>query len=221
MQCFTPAPSLCSIRRLFIRAVVLSALAVSASLPGHAAIIHVVNNVVVDGLGVDGPISQNLDWDGDGTQDATISFSPTLGGIAASGTGFQVVTSGTEVARFGNDVEIGAGLDYGSSANFYTGSIPPPPAPPFPILSGTWITQDAGYFGFRFDYDGTTAFGWANFVPHQPSTYAATVTEWAFDTTGASILTGATASAVPEPSVFGLIAGAAGFGFLIIRRKSK
>lgn len=47
------------------------------------------------------------------------------------------------------------------------------------------------------------------------------LTEWAFDTTGAPILAGSTLSAVPEPSIFGLIAGAAGFGFLVIRRKSK
>lgn len=213
----TIAPFFPSTRRMLFVAVIFSASA-WATLPAHAAIVYSVGNIIVDGAGISGPSSLTVDWDGDGTFEASIAFSPTVGGIQAIDSNrFAVVTAGSEVGRLEAGVQIGPDLGYASSGNFYTGTISFPS--PFPNLSGTWVSQGDGYFGFSFDYNGTTAFGWAYFRPQSPSQYAATITEWAFDDTGAPIVTGMTA--VPEPATSAFMAGLAGLGVLVVRRRKR
>lgn len=79
-----------------------------------------------------------------------------------------------------------------------------PPDPKGPANSVNMSASEA-YYGFSF-VDGSTRYGWIRF---SNTTAAFTVLEWAFDTSGASIAVGATASAIPEASTTTAAMGAA------------
>lgn len=65
---------------------------------------------------------------------------------------------------------------------------------------GNWNPDSSGYFGFRFDPSGSqTLYGWGQ-LSISANGNTMTLVDYAYDNSGASILTGATA-AVPEPSV--------------------
>ena len=79
----------------------------------------------------------------------------------------------------------------------------------------------AGLFGFSFRPNGTDVFGWAS-LTLDPTARVATINEWAYENSGASILAGATATtaAVPEPSSLALLSlGAVGVATMRRRRK--
>ena len=70
----------------------------------------------------------------------------------------------------------------------------------FTTTTGNWSTGSTGYFGFRFNPSGSqTLYGWGQ-VSISADGNTMTLVDYAYDNSGTSILTGATA-AVPEPSV--------------------
>lgn len=79
-----------------------------------------------------------------------------------------------------------------------------PPDPTGPVNSVN-MSASEGYYGFSF-VDGSTHYGWIRF---SNTSAAFTVLEWAFDTSGAPIAVGATASAIPEASTTTAAMGAA------------
>jgi len=75
-------------------------------------------------------------------------------------------------------------------------------------IENGWYARGSGFIGFRFDSGGTTLHGWAELTVGG-DTEGFTLERWAFDDTGASILTGQ----VPAPGTTGialLALGAAG-----------
>ena len=82
-------------------------------------------------------------------------------------------------------------------------------APQLPFVNGQQL------IGFRFRDGITDLFGWADVTVGPQSL---TISEWAYDDTGASIVKGA----IPEPSSMALLAaGAAGFGLYRRRRETR
>lgn len=81
-----------------------------------------------------------------------------------------------------------------------------------PIINGNFSLQNGfssgveGIFGFKFNPGGTVLYGWAK-VTMIPATNTLTVSEWAYEDTGASIPAGV----VPEPATT-----AAGLGVLAL-----
>ncbi|MDG2122287.1 MAG: PEP-CTERM sorting domain-containing protein [Verrucomicrobiales bacterium] len=79
----------------------------------------------------------------------------------------------------------------------------------------------SGHFGFSFDNGGTTNYGFARFefstTGGAATTSSYTITDWAYDDTGATISFGA--APIPEPSRLGLLALGMGAAGLLRRRK--
>lgn len=71
-------------------------------------------------------------------------------------------------------------------------------------VTGATLSAGESYYGFSFT-DGSTNYGWIQ-VSYLSKTV--TVLGWAYDTSGASIAVGATASAIPEPATTTLAMGA-------------
>jgi len=70
----------------------------------------------------------------------------------------------------------------------------------FTTTTGNWSTGSTGYFGFRFNPSGSqTLYGWGQ-LSISANGQTMTLVDYAYDDSGAAILTGAT-TAVPEPSV--------------------
>jgi len=70
----------------------------------------------------------------------------------------------------------------------------------FTSTTGNWSTGSTGYFGFRFNPSGSQSlYGWGQ-LSISANGDTMTLVDYAYDNSGASILTGAT-TAVPEPSV--------------------
>jgi hypothetical protein len=147
-------------------------------------------------------IPASIDLNFDNVDDFTVALEP-LGGSTLIGHGSLnlSLTSGN-VTRFGPDVLIGPSLNFSSAGG---------------IDTGTWVSAGGGYFGFNFQHNDTTAYGWAHILITGGGA-GASITGWAFDTSGASILTGATVSAVPEPSTYAAILGACALGFVAWRK---
>ncbi len=85
-----------------------------------------------------------------------------------------------------------------------------------------WTTGTTGYFGVKFNGGSGTNYGWVQLSYNNDG--SVTVIDFAYESTGAAILTGDTGSAIPEPSttpvVVGLTALIAGSAALYRRRKS-
>ena len=82
---------------------------------------------------------------------------------------------------------------------------------------------ESAYIGFQFKPDSTVLYGWADvtLTETEDDTYGTfTVNRWAYDDTGASILTGQTVAApVPEPATYALGLGALALGAAGLRRR--
>lgn len=85
-----------------------------------------------------------------------------------------------------------------------------------------FTSGQAGFAGFRFDAGGTTLYGWAELTIDVTAPATVTISQWAYEDTGAAIAVGATTAAVPEPSSLGLLAlGAAGVTAWRRKKQSK
>jgi MYXO-CTERM domain-containing protein len=77
------------------------------------------------------------------------------------------------------------------------------------------------FIGFSFKPTGTTYYGWAQVTLTEGERFGTfTINQWAYENTGASILTGQT-SAVPEPSAYALGVGALALGAAGLRRRRR
>ena len=116
------------------------------------------------------------------------------------------------IARLGAGAAIGAGGIFGATPNTlasnYNGT-----------LYGNWNAFGTGFFGFRFDLQDGTHFGWAQITIG--SDYRITLRDFAYESTaGASIAAGQ----IPEPGTTSLLAlalGAAGVAAYRARRRSQ
>lgn len=81
----------------------------------------------------------------------------------------------------------------------------------------------SGILGFTFNPDGTQLYGWADVTFSVGGTYGlATVNEWAYDSTGSSILAGQTVvAAVPEPATAATGLALLALGAAGLRRKRR
>lgn len=80
-----------------------------------------------------------------------------------------------------------------------------------------WAAGTTGYLGFRFDVSGTPLFGWAQIT--YGSDNSLTLHDFAYESSGGSILAGA--GAVPEPSTYALMAGLLAGSAALYRRRQK
>jgi hypothetical protein len=173
-------------------------------LTANAAIIFTDNvNATVD---LTPPSNQSIPIQLDGpTGTGFVFFSQfdSKGGAQTSGTisinFFKPVVDGPDA----NLVKLGSGVTIDSSSNFTTGFGTQATGP-----TGQWTPGDDAYFGFELQPSGSPMlYGWGRLVRSASGTDTLTLTQWAYDNTGASIATGQT-SAVPEPGACAVVAGA-------------
>ncbi|ADE53165.1 hypothetical protein [Coraliomargarita akajimensis] len=168
-----------------------------AATQAHASVVHFdISNAFSASLG-----GSNVGWDidDDGTDDANFRVFNTfndLDVVDANGANFGGVVAGNDLVNQSTGYVVSASRAFDGSITFlYSGA--------FRDLSG-WTSGVSGYFGFRFD-SGGTKYGWAQATVTANS--GVTITEWAYEDSGASIEVGV----VPEP------AGAAtGLGLLAL-----
>ena len=104
--------------------------------------------------------------------------------------GFDFVSSvdsfSSYLANFNSSQSVGSGSLFSGEGNAFVNG-----------FGSNWDAASTGYFGFRFNPSGSqTLYGWGQLSLSADST-TMTLVDYAYDDTGASILT----AAVPEPSV--------------------
>lgn len=139
-------------------------------------------------------------------KDAQADFIVNLSGFQLYSTGlsgFQISTSGGYVALHGSDVTVDSSLSFEDVAS---------------INTGNWIATGGGLIAYRFQYEETLAYGWAQVVVGGSDAH---ITEWAFETSSAPILTGSTVSTVPEPSTYAALAGLGSLAIAAVYRRRR
>ncbi len=177
----------------------------AALLTANAAIILTDNvNLTVD---LDNPAYQ--------TQNAFVTSSPS--------TGFQLYTlfdgkGGSQITGVntissqlvrdspsGNSLlQMGAGISVDAGSSFTTGGQNIANA----SYASGWLTRgSSGYFGFSINPSGSLPlYGWGELVRSATGTDTMTLTRYAYENSGAAILTGAV-TAVPEPGSYAVLGG--------------
>jgi len=152
-----------------------------------------------------------------------------LSGIfAAKGTGgsttdsLQTFSAGfafiSETANVAHVDKLGAGVNVdvsGSYSNSASGLVSKGDG------SGPWLPSTDGYFGFEFNPTGSQVdYGWGQ-ITISAFSNAMTLVDYAYDDSGAAILTGQTpgASPVPEPGTATLVASGLGIVAFFRRRR--
>ena len=84
-----------------------------------------------------------------------------------------------------------------------------------------FVSGASTYIGFQFNPSGSQVlYGWANVTLTNGGSFGTfTINNWAYDNTGASILTGQSVSAVPEPATSAVGLGALALGAAALRRR--
>jgi hypothetical protein len=84
----------------------------------------------------------------------------------------------------------------------------------------SFISGASSFMGFQFKPGSTVLYGWANVTLTRGGNFGTfTINSWAYDDTGASILTGQTVAAVPEPASYAVGLGALALGAAALRRR--
>jgi hypothetical protein len=109
-------------------------------------------------------------------------------------------------------------LDIGDTVNGALGFSGPYGHFKYDSLSNpNWAPGTSRYAGFQFELDGSDVYGWMQ-IDYSSTGDTFTVSEWAYDDTGAGIEIGAL---IPEPSTALLLAlGLAGLGLCAARKRS-
>ena len=99
--------------------------------------------------------------------------------------------------------KLSSGVAIGSSSSFNGSSLIAG------FGEGLWNRGDDAYFGFEFNPSGSLVlYGWGHLVRSATGTDTVTLTQYAYDNTGAAILTGATGvTPVPEPADYAFASG--------------
>lgn len=158
-------------------------------------------------------------WDIDGTGANEASFVNTGSNkslVPVSGS-FGYVANGPSLPLFG--LPDGFEFEVSGGFEFQTGSVDLTLSGALGNVSG-FTSGTPGIMIFQFTPDSTVLYGWANVTITTGDTYGTfTVNEWAYEDTGASIITGATTSAVPEPATYAVLFGALALGAASLRRR--
>ena len=85
--------------------------------------------------------------------------------------------------------------------------------------NANWAPGTTGYIGLTFVSDSTTVSGWMQISYNLDGSL--TLYDFAYDASGASIMAGATTSAVPEPSTYAAMFGLTALGFAAYRRRRR
>ncbi len=190
-----------------------------ASATGAQAAIQYFTTTITSDSSTPGNVAWNID--GLGAVEANLNNTVNGGSIyiknitVGSAAGFGVVTNGFNlIPGLASNQPIGSADNFSSSVDsvFYGGGL-------FSVSNISSVV--ATYIGFKFNPEGTELYGWANVTFTQEGNWGTiTITEWAYDDTGASILTGAT-GAIPEPANFAVGLGALALGAAGLRRRRR
>ena len=121
--------------------------------------------------------------------------------------GSEVAANSFRLLEMGSGVPVNASLVYALAGRIVN-----------PNQASGWLTRgDSGYFGFRFNPSGSLPlYGWAQLIRSATGTDTVTFTKFAYEDSGAAILTGATA--VPEPEDYAVAVGAGLLALAGVRR---
>jgi MYXO-CTERM domain-containing protein len=160
----------------------------------------------IDGTGVAEVGLKNLNRGGGGAV-----FYKSLG---ASG-GFRAVTNARRLNGLAASVPISTAQQFGSVSIYQIFK-----QNQFRAVTN-FVSGASTYIGFEFNPSGTMLYGWANVTLTKSGGYGTfTINNWAYDDTGASILTGQTvATPVPEPASYAVGLGALALGAAALRRR--
>jgi hypothetical protein len=200
--------------------------AFSATNDAQAAIVYtpgplVANNstIDIDFDGVGGAEFQITHASGTtvkGPKSSTKSFNR-LNITAAGGATGQLAAGMVKPARLGSGVNL-------SSAGPFSGLGGPLPGNLAGTFGGSWSGGQTGFIGVSFDLGGGLRYGWIQLQTPAGGLGLNTgeVLGYAYETTGASILTGDTGniSSVPEPNTMLLLASGA-LGVLALKRRKQ
>ena len=133
--------------------------------------------------------------------------------------GFQATSLTTTDAKVvtdlsGSPTQMGSGVSVDASSLF---DVNGPIATPG---SSGWLTRgDSGFFGFSLNPSGSLPlYGWGELIRSATGTDMITFTRYAYEDSGAAILTGDTGAAVPEPEDYAVVAGAGLLAMAGVRR---
>ncbi len=104
------------------------------------------------------------------------------------------------VTQMGAGVSVDASLFYGNSGGIA-----------MPEQHTHWLTRgDSGFFGFSFNFSDSLPllYGWGELIRSASGPDTMTLTRYAYEDSGAAILTGDAGGAVPEPEDYAVAAGA-------------
>ncbi|ADE54241.1 PEP-CTERM sorting domain-containing protein [Coraliomargarita akajimensis] len=156
---------------------------------------------------------QGWDIDGDTVNEASIqSWFGNVIDIYGGGNAFQVVGASSTLQGMSSGVVISSAQSFTSSIYSIAGTAGP--------RNATGFSDGApAYIGFSFDPDGAgagpTLYGWAELVLSSGGSFGSvTVNRWAYEDSGAAIVTGV----VPEPESASLGLGLLALGAAGVRR---
>ena len=199
--------------------VAYSAAAAGAGLLGalnvDAAIVHNDNGGAGWTLSA-GNTSETINFNGDATSDARLTWGTGMAGTFATvegrNGGQEVEAGGNDARRFtaGQSISNGAGTWSNAGAIFqYNGG----------FIDGLFNNANTGYLGLRFN-DGGTKYAWIHIDSIAANASQYHVAGYAYQTSGAPIQAGDTGQ-VPEPSTIALALLASGAAGVMRSRRKK
>ncbi len=135
--------------------------------------------------------------------------------VALTNTATNGVVGAAWVDNIALDTTIDGNLSYTSSSRSFNNFAQ--------NNNANWPAGTTGYVALRFDGDDTAGvsvlYGWLQVTMN--STSSITVHDFAYEASGGSILAGQTATAVPEPSTYAMMAGLLAGAAALYRRRRK
>ena len=188
--------------------------AVATASGAHAAII-VLNTPITSNNSTGGSVTWNID--GVGLTEGIFSnfaAAPNFKFFSQNANAFkQLRSAGGKLQGLGANVPISVAKTFSPNAFsvFKSGNIQ---------NAVNFVSGASTYIGFQFNPSGSQVlYGWANVTLTNGGSFGTfTINSWAYDNTGASILTGQT-SAVPEPATSAVGLGALALGAAALRRR--